>query len=45
MPYCKIGAKSDGNNRPGPLVRALTETGTHNLINVINATQVEYQVL
>jgi hypothetical protein len=21
LPYCKIGAKSEGNNRPGPLVR------------------------
>jgi hypothetical protein len=23
LPYCKIGAKSEGNNRPGPLVSAL----------------------
>jgi hypothetical protein len=23
LPYCKIGAKSEGNNRPGPLVSVI----------------------
>jgi hypothetical protein len=25
LPYCKIGAKSEGNNRPGPLVSSQAE--------------------
>jgi hypothetical protein len=39
LPYCKIGAKSEGYNRPGPLV----SLGTSNLI-VLGFALVYYEM-
>jgi hypothetical protein len=34
LPYCRTGAESEGNNRPGPLVNAKLSTRTR-LLDVI----------